>query len=71
MTCRYFAKYKAIYEPRCGCYACWSKYFETNVGKTAAWIAIMDLHGFAYLEGAKGTQFAKMLQRYTKELKND
>jgi hypothetical protein len=40
------------------------------VGKTAAWIAILELHGFTYLEGAKGTLFTKMLQKYNEELKN-
>lgn len=68
MSCRYLWKYKGVYSPRCGCYPCWEKYFTANVGKTAAWIAVLEVHGFKYLEGAKGTTFAKMLKVYNEAI---
>ncbi len=34
--CRYFKAYQGIYEPRCGCDACWIKYVETRVAMLKA-----------------------------------
>lgn len=70
MSCNHKDKYHGERPPKRRCYGCWAPFFTANIGKTAAWIAILDMHGFEYLEGAKGTRFAKMLRRYSEELKN-
>lgn len=62
--CRYFAKYKAIYEPKCHCYPCWDKYFMTQVGKfQAAFVALEKLSREVVVK-VKGEKFVKQLERF-------
>lgn len=62
--CRYFAKYKAIYEPKCHCSPCWDKYFMTQVGKfQAAFVALEKLNR-AVVVKVKGDKFVKQLERF-------
>lgn len=65
--CKY--SYKPDKIPKTRCWLCWESFFNDNVGKTAAWIAMLELHGFKFLEGAKGTRFTKALSAFNEELK--
>jgi len=68
--CPSYSKYKAIYEPRCSCKACWFKYFWEHRGLVAAVKSALDSvkEGEQQVVKVKGKKFMKMFRIFKKEM---
>jgi hypothetical protein len=69
--CESFKKYKAMYEPRCGCISCWDKWFVTNPGRFATARAGIETLGMSAVRKVRGDVYVKQLIRFWKAIEPD
>jgi hypothetical protein len=67
-ACKYYAKYKAIYVPRCNHCICWGTYFVKNPGAFAAVRTMVQKWGEDEARAQVGDKYFKFFKMWEERL---
>ena len=65
--CSSSARYKAKFEPRCNCRACWTKWFMNNPNKFVVAKMGLESIGRKTLVKVHGEKYVKFLEQFIRE----